>query len=66
MQPMTHLERFLAVMEYQPFDRVPNWELGVWPQAIDRWESEGLDLSRHHWDWFTGDETFGTFLRGVL
>jgi uroporphyrinogen decarboxylase len=56
---MTHLERFLAVMEYQPVDRVPNWELGAWPQTIDRWEAEGLDVTRHHWDWFTGDQAFG-------
>ena len=30
---MNHLERFLAVMEYQAADQVPNWELGVWPQT---------------------------------
>lgn len=58
-QPMTHLERFLAVMEYQPVDRLPNWELGAWPQTRDRWETEGLDMSLYHWDWFTGDEAFG-------
>jgi len=27
---MTPRERFLAVMEYQPPDRMPNWELGCW------------------------------------
>ena len=39
---MNHLQRFIAVMDYQPVDRVPNWELGVWPQTRDRWEPEGL------------------------
>ncbi len=58
-QSMTHLERFLAVMEYRPVDRVPNWELGVWPQTRDRWEAEGLDSTGLHWDWFTGDEALG-------
>jgi uroporphyrinogen decarboxylase len=46
-------------MEYKPVDRVPNWELGAWPQTIDRWEAEGLDPTQHHWDWFTGDKAFG-------
>ena len=45
---MTDLERFLAVMEYDPLDRVPNWELGVWPQTRDRWETEGLDPATLH------------------
>ena len=57
--PMNDLERFIAVMEYQPVDRVPNWELGVWPQTRDRWEDEGLDMTQYHWDWFTGDERPG-------
>ena len=40
---MTNRENFLAVMEYRQPDSVPNWEIGVWPQTIDRWEKEGLD-----------------------
>jgi hypothetical protein len=50
-----HLERFRAVMEYQPVDRVPNWEAGAWPQARQRWEQEGLDPARMHWNWFPGE-----------
>jgi hypothetical protein len=56
---MNHLERFIAVMEYQPVDRVPNWELGVWPQAREAWEEEGLDSTPFHWDWFTGEAALG-------
>jgi uroporphyrinogen decarboxylase len=56
---MNDLERFIAVMEYQPVDSVPNWELGVWPQTRDRWEDEGLDMSLYHWDWFTGESALG-------
>ena len=52
---MNDLERFLAVMEYDPLDRVPNWELGVWPQTRDRWETEGLDPATLHWNWFPGE-----------
>ena len=56
---MNHLERFHAVMDYQPVDRVPNWELGVWPQTKDRWESEGLDTTELHWQWFPGEAKLG-------
>ncbi len=55
---MTSRERFLSVMAYGAKDRVPNHELGVWPQTIERWESEGLDASKLHWDWFRGEEYF--------
>jgi hypothetical protein len=56
---MNHLERFFAMMEYQPADRRPNWELGVWPQTRDRWETEGMPAGPMHWDWFTGVESLG-------
>jgi hypothetical protein len=56
---MTSRERFLAVMEYQPFDRLPNHEVGVWGQTMDRWQQEGLDIYNLHWDWFTGEESLG-------
>jgi uroporphyrinogen decarboxylase len=55
---MTPRERFLAVMEYQPVDRVPNHEVGVWTQTTDRWQEEGLDIYDLHWDWFTGEERY--------
>jgi hypothetical protein len=55
---MTPRERFLAVMEYQPVDRVPNHEVGVWTQTADRWQQEGLDIYDLHWDWFTGEERY--------
>lgn len=56
---MNHRERFIAVMDYQPFDRVPNWELGAWPQTRDVWEESGLDSTSFHWDWFTGESALG-------
>jgi len=56
---MTPRQRFLAVMEYEPVDRVPNWELGVWGQARERWETEGLEPGTFHWDWFPGEEALG-------
>ncbi len=35
-------ERFLACMRFEQLDRVPNWEMGYWAGALDRWYQEGL------------------------
>jgi len=40
---MNHLERFRAVMNFQPVDRLPRWEWAMWwDQTIVRWHAEGL------------------------
>lgn len=65
-KPMNGRERFINVMEYRPVDRVPNYEAGVWGQTIDRWEAEGLSRLDAHWDWFTGDESFGMDAREFI
>ena len=40
---MNHVERFRAVMNFQPFDRLPMWEWAMWwDKTITRWRSEGL------------------------
>jgi uroporphyrinogen decarboxylase len=56
---MTDLDRFIAHMTDTPADRVPNWELGVWPQTVERWRAEGLDPASVNWDWFAGDPRLG-------
>lgn len=58
-EKMNGLERFIAVMDYKPVDKVPNYEAGVWGQTVDVWQKEGLDITKVSWDWFTGDEYFG-------
>ncbi len=54
--PMTSRERFQAVMNGQPFDRLPLVEWAVWwDKTIERWHAEGLphdltdryDICRH-------------------
>jgi uroporphyrinogen decarboxylase len=42
-------------MNYQPVDRVPNHEVGVWAQTKPRWRDEGLPADDLHWDWFMGE-----------
>jgi hypothetical protein len=40
---MNHVERFRAVMDFKPVDRLPRWEWAMWwDKTIDRWHAEGL------------------------
>ena len=40
---MNHVERFRAVMNFQPVDRLPRWEWAMWwDRTIERWHAEGL------------------------
>ena len=40
---MNHIERFCAVMNFQPVDRLPLWEWAMWwDKTIERWKGEGL------------------------
>jgi uroporphyrinogen decarboxylase len=39
---MNARERFQRTMHFQPVDRPPLMELGLWPQTTDRWRSEGM------------------------
>lgn len=55
---ITYRDRFINTMEYKAVDRIPNYEVGVWGQTIDRWEKEGLNIYDLHWDWFIGEEFF--------
>ncbi|MDD5726957.1 MAG: uroporphyrinogen decarboxylase family protein [Victivallales bacterium] len=62
---MNTRERFQAVMNFRPFDRLPVIEWATWwTQTIERWEAEGLPagmdnygimcyfgLDLHHQDW---------------
>ena len=40
---MNHVERFRAVMNFQPVDRLPMWEWAMWwDETIARWRTRGL------------------------
>lgn len=42
---MNHVERFRAVMDFQPVDRLPRIEWAMWwDETIERWKSEGLPV----------------------
>jgi hypothetical protein len=43
MKSMNHVERFRALMNFQPVDRLPMWEWAMWwDDTINRWKGEGL------------------------
>ena len=40
---MNHVERFRAIMDFQPVDRLPRWEWAMWwDQTIAAWKRQGL------------------------
>jgi hypothetical protein len=41
---VTQRERFLRCMKFEPVDRIPLMEMGLWPETLDRWHREGLPL----------------------
>jgi len=57
-EKMNTRQQFLNVMDYKPVDAVPNYEVGVWDQTKDRWQAEGLDVSKLGWNWFWGEDYF--------
>ncbi len=63
---MNCLERFISVMEYNPADRVPNYEIGVWPQTAARWAQEGMPENILAWDWFVGEDYFNFDIREYI
>lgn len=62
---MTHREAFLAINAFEQPERVPNYELGAWGQAFERWAQEGMpDTPDAVCNWFNGAPYFGLEARG--
>ena len=58
MNAMNHVERFRALMNFEPVDRLPRWEWAMWwNMTIDRWHGEGLPAGLN--DVFEIAEYFG-------
>jgi uroporphyrinogen decarboxylase len=59
---MNERERFLRYMHFQPVDRIPLMEMGLWPETIERWHQEGLPKwvtsIRHLEDYLRLDRSF--------
>ena len=39
---MNQRERYLRYMRFEPVDRIPLMEMGVWDDTLERWHGEGL------------------------
>lgn len=62
---MTHREAFLRLNAFQPVDWRPNYELGAWGQAFERWIAEGMpDTPDFVRNWFDGAPGLGLDARG--
>jgi hypothetical protein len=57
---MNHVERFRAVMNFQPVDRLPRWEWAMWwDKTIERWHGEGLPCELDYRQVFEISQYFG-------
>ncbi|MFA6564780.1 MAG: uroporphyrinogen decarboxylase family protein [Verrucomicrobiia bacterium] len=57
---MNHVERFRAVMNFKPVDRLPRWEWAMWwDETIARWHGEGLPRGMKFSDVFDIAQYFG-------
>ncbi|MEW6752706.1 MAG: uroporphyrinogen decarboxylase family protein [Candidatus Latescibacterota bacterium] len=52
---MNGRERFNRIMRFQPVDRVPNYELGLWGQTVELWQAAGMPQDRLYHNWFEGE-----------
>ena len=62
MAPLNQRECFGKVMAGEATEWVPNYELGVWGQTVERWHGEGLPQDRSfvgRLDMFEGEPLFG-------
>ena len=41
---MNQRERYIKCLKFETTDRIPNMEMGLWPETITRWHHEGLPL----------------------
>jgi uroporphyrinogen decarboxylase len=53
---MNHRERALAVLNYQPYDRIPIVHFGYWDETLDKWAAERHITKRDAEDWRDGND----------
>jgi uroporphyrinogen decarboxylase len=52
---MNHRQRALAVLNYQPYDRLPIVHFGFWDETLERWAREGHVTPRQAEGWQDGN-----------
>ncbi|RKY23048.1 MAG: hypothetical protein DRP62_06680 [Planctomycetota bacterium] len=53
---MNDRERYLALMNFQYFDRFPLWPGGAWDETLIRWHKEGLPQNQTVDEYFKADK----------
>jgi len=54
---MNHRERTLAVLNCQPYDRLPVVHFGFWPETLAKWAAEGHLTAEQARSWSDGNAT---------
>jgi hypothetical protein len=54
---MDNRERALAVLHYEPYDRLPLAHFGYWRETLEKWASEGHITVEEASDWSDGNPT---------
>lgn len=52
-------ERFRRVMKFQNVDRIPNCEIGPWPETLQKWYGEGMAMRLSTSACWSGQPFFG-------
>jgi len=52
---MTNRERSMAVLRYQPYDRLPVVHFGFWQETLEKWASEGHITEEQANNWIDGN-----------
>ncbi len=52
---MTHRERTLAVLRYEPYDRLPIVHFGFWNETLLKWADEGYITKEEAHEWVDGN-----------
>jgi len=52
---MTNRERTLAVLNYEPYDRLPVVHFGFWPETLEKWAGQGHLTAVEAADWRDGN-----------
>lgn len=53
---MNHRQRTLAVLNYQPYDRLPLVHFGYWYETLDKWAAEGHITPEQARTWSDGND----------
>jgi len=54
---MTHRERAMAVLHYEPYDRLPIVHFGFWRETLDKWAQQGHITAEMAAAWGDGNPT---------